>query len=224
MSKKLFSTYAPVLETCQLFNGVEQEQYEVLLNCLGAHAEHYDKNEFIFNRGDEALYVGVVLKGTAHIIQEDFWGNRTIIASLGPGEIFGESLSSAHVEKLPVSVVAIEAAIVMLIDYKKITTTCSQTCVFHSKLIANMLEILAQRNVMLTRKVEFVTQRTTREKILAYLSSQALQNESKTIVVPFNRQELADYLCVDRSALSRELSEMQKEGILAYDKNTFKLN
>ena len=212
-----------IIKNCPLFAGITDEQLESLFSCLAAKKEFYKKDDFIFRVEDRAVLVGVVLSGGANVIQEDFWGNRTILTHVAPGELFGESFSCAEAERLPVSVIATEASEIMFIDYRKIVTVCSSACVFHSRLISNMLKILAGKNIMLTRKMEFISKRTTREKLLAFLSAQAMQTKKNEVFIPFNRQELADFLCVERSALSREMSYMKKEGVLDYDKNRFTL-
>lgn len=204
-----------------LFAKIENEQLESLLCCLGAKNRTYKKDTFIFRVDERATVAGLVLSGGVNIIQEDFWGNRTILAHRGAGDLFGEAFSCAEVELLPVSAVTTGVSEIMLIDYRKIITVCPTPCVFHSQLIFNMLRILAANNIMLTRKIEHISKRTTREKLLAFLSSQAVQAKSNTVQIPFNRQELADYLCVERSALSRELSEMKKAGLLDFEKNKF---
>ena len=146
-----------------------------------------------------------------------------ILAHVGRGGLFGEAFSCAGKGTLPVSVAASETTGIMLIDYRKIVTTCSSACVFHMQLIKNMMRILAEKNILLTQKMEHLAKRTTRDKLLSFLSAQALLAGSDTVDIPFNRQELADYLCVDRSALSRELGAMQAEGLLKYEKNRFEL-
>ena len=196
---------------------------ELLLDCLTAARRVYKKDEFIFRAEDKAVSVGIVVSGGVRVIQEDFWGNRMILAQIGPGGLFGEAFSCAGVNKLPVSVAASEKSEVMMVDYRKIVTACTSTCVFHTRLIRNMLRILAEKNIMLTRKMEHLSQRTIREKLLSFLSAQAVGAGSGVVEISFNRQELADYLCVDRSALSRELALMQNDGVLRYDKNRFQL-
>lgn len=211
------------IKNCPLFKGIANEQLDSLFNCLGAQRKHYKKEEYIFRVEDRARFVGVVLSGGANVIQEDFWGNRTILTHVYSGELFGEAFSCAGAETLPVSVSATQASEIMLIDYKKIATTCSSACVFHARLISNMLQILAEKNIMLTQKMGYISKRTTREKLLAFLSAQALQAKGNEVYIPFNRQELADYLCVERSALSRVLMQMKDEGLLDYEKNRFTL-
>lgn len=215
--------YIDIIKQCPLCTGIEEKDLHTLLKCLSATQKHYDKNEFVFSAGDTITTIGIVLCGSVHIIQEDFWGNRTILSEIERGHLFGEAFSCAGKEKIPVSVVASTPTDIMMIDYRKIITTCSSSCVFHTNLIKNMIRILASKNVMLTQKIEFLTQRSTRDKLLAYLSAQAQKLGKSKFEIPFNRQELADYLSVDRSAMSNELSKMRDEGILIYEKNRFEL-
>jgi len=214
---------AMAIKKCPLFAGIEDDQLESLLYCLTAAKRVYIKDEFIFRADNKAVSVGIVISGGVRVIQEDFWGNRAILAHIGPGGLFGEAFSCAGTDRLPVSVVASEKSEVMMVDYRKIVTACTSACVFHTRLVMNMLRILAEKNIMLTRKIEHLSLRTIRERLLSFLSVQAVQAKSDVVEIPFNRQELADYLCVDRSALSRELGLMQNEGILHYDKNRFEL-
>lgn len=211
------------LAQCPLFAGIEADRLESLLGCLSAATRACRKDEFIFRAGDKATTVGIVLSGSVRVLQEDFWGRRTILAHIGPGGLFGEAFSCAGKDRLPVSATASEASDIMLVDYKKIVTTCSPACAFHADLIMNMMRILAEKNILLTQKMEHLSRRSTRDKLLSFLSAQALLAGSDSLELPFNRQELADYLCVDRSALSRELGLMRAEGLLAYEKNRFEL-
>jgi CRP-like cAMP-binding protein len=167
--------------------------------------------------------VGIVLSGSAFVLQEDYWGNRNILSNIGVGGIFGESFSCAEAAALPVSVIAKEDSVILLINVKKILTICSTACAFHTSLIMNLMRILANKNRYLTRKIEHITKKTTREKVLSFLSECAVQGGKNTFEIEFNRQELADYLSVERSALSAVLSKMKEEGIIDYYKNTFRL-
>lgn len=215
--------YLHVLGRCPLFAGIDEPELENLLACLSSVEKHYNKGDLIYIAGDRVATVGVVLSGNVHVIQEDFWGNRTILSGVEPGGMFGEAFSCAETKKLPVSVIAVQPSDVLLIDYQRIVTTCSSACVFHTGLINNMLKILAGKNIMLTQKIELLTRRTTREKLLGYLSAQAQQAGSNRFIIPFNRQELAEFLSVDRSAMSNELSKMRGDGILAYHRSQFEL-
>ncbi len=212
-----------VLKKCPLFDKIAENDMDNMLSCLSAKNKHYKKNDFIFSEEDKPTYVGIIISGSVCVVKEDFWGNRAILAKLGEGDLFGEAFSCAEVERLPVSVVATENTEVILIDYKKIITTCSSTCVFHTRLINNMIKILANKNIMMTQKIQHIVKRTTREKLLSYLSEQAIKCKSNEFKIPFNRQELADYLSVDRSAMSNELCKMRDEGVIEFNKNEFKI-
>lgn len=214
--------YFDSLRRCALFQGIDETDLEGMLRCLSARIDLHEKNAVIFAVGATLAHVGVVLKGRIQIEQGDYWGNRSILAQVGPGELFGEAFSCAGMQA-PVGAVAAEATQVLRIDYSKIATTCTSACAFHGRLLRNMLRILAQKNVALTQKMEVITKRTTREKLLAYLSQQASRQGSSRFAIPFNRQELADYLAVDRSAMSSALAKMQAEGLLRYKKNLFEL-
>ncbi|MCL2750839.1 MAG: Crp/Fnr family transcriptional regulator [Coriobacteriia bacterium] len=211
------------VNNCTLFRSIDESDVQTLLDCLGARRCSYKKSEFIFRVGELPSSVGVVASGAINVIQEDYWGNRTILAHCPPGEIFCEAYSCAEEQSLPISVVAAEDSEVLLLDYRKIITTCSSACIFHTHLVSNMLRIIALNNIRLTKKLEYVTKKSLREKILAFLSTETAHAGSPTVTVPFDRQQLAEFLCVDRSALSRELSSMQREGLIACSKNQFTL-
>lgn len=216
--------YLSVLKSVPLFSDIDTPDIKSLLNCLSAKTENYKTNNAIFLSGDKAEYVGIVLSGTIQIIKEDFYGNRNIIAYASRGQLFGEAFACANIKILPVSVFAVEDCEIMLIDYRRIITTCPHNCSFHSKLIFNMLRIVANKNIMLSQKIEFISKRTTKEKLLAYLSSEAKKAGSNSFSIPYNRQELADYLSVDRSAMSAELCKLRKSGVIEFVKNKFVLN
>ena len=212
-----------ILKNCPLFNGIGESDLAALLGCLTAAQKSCAKDDFIFLVGERAGPMGVVLTGSLHIVREDFWGRRTILTHIGPGELFGEAFAFAGLERLPVSAMAAEASEVLLLDRRKIMSPCQEACAFHASLVGNMLRILARKNVILVQKIEHLTRRSTREKLLAYLSSRARETGSDKFSIPFNRQELADYLAVDRSAMSNELSKMREEGILEFNHNEFEL-
>lgn len=213
--------YLELLKTVSLFRDIEITDIKSLLICLSAKKENFKAKEAIFLAGDKAEYVGIVLSGQVQVVKEDFYGNKNIVASVEKGELFGEAFACADIKIIPVSVFATEDCEIMLIDYKRIITTCPHNCSFHSKLIYNMLRIVANKNIMLSRKIEFISKRTTKEKLLAYLSSEAKKAGSNSFNIPYNRQELADFLSVDRSAMSAELCKLRDNGILEFDKNNF---
>ena len=216
-------SYPNILKKCPLCAGIAEGDLDALLTCLGAVQKTCAKDGFVLRAGDPAGAVGIVLAGALHIVQEDFWGKRAILARLAPGDLFGEAFACAGIKRLPVSVAATENAQIMLLDYRKIIAPCPKACAFHAVLVGNMLRILARKNVLLVHKIEHLTRRSTREKLLSYLSAQAREVGQSSFVIPLNRQELADYLAVDRSAMSSELSKMQAEGILTFKRNEFEL-
>lgn len=209
--------------SCTLFQGVEESRLPELYQTLGAVRRHYARQEMILLAGDPAGAVGVVLSGGVQVLMEDFWGNRSILTRIGPGEIFGEVFCCAQTDRLPVSVEAAQPSEVLLIDYRRVLDSDGAGGPFHPLLIRNMMRILAQKNLMLTGKMEHLTKRTIREKVLSYLSDQAVRQGSSLVEISFDRQGLADYLSVDRSALSRELSLMRSQGLLRYRRNQFRL-
>jgi CRP-like cAMP-binding protein len=222
-SEEILIDFSPVLLKCPLFESIAEKDLASLLSCLKAKKRKIEKGSFIFNAGDKVSSVGILLSGRLHIVADDFWGNRSIVSNVEPGELFGEVFAFSVTEEIPVSVTAVIASEIMVIDYRKIITTCSSACVFHTLLISNMLKNLAQKTFFLMQKIDFVTQRTTREKLLSYLSSYAQDVKKNEFEIPFNRQELADYLSVERSALSAELCRMRDEGIVTFNKNKFQL-
>lgn len=215
--------YFTTIKKVPLFTKIAEQELRPLLQCLCATVNTYNKDEIVFLRGEAARAVGIICTGGVQVIKEDFMGNRTIMAALSAGELFGEAFACAKTAQLPVSVVTTAASKIMLINYRKIITTCPSSCAFHTRLIENMLGILAQKNVALNQKIEVISQRTTREKLIAYLSEQAQKAGSRKFIIPFNRQELADYLCIERSAMSAELSKMQRHGLLKTEKSEFEL-
>ena len=206
-----------------LFAGVEEHDLKSMMSCLAAKERNYKKNEYIFHTGDTVRHIGMVLEGTVHMMKEDVWGNVMILGEAGEGDLFGEVYACAGVDHLEVSVVAKTDVKVLFLDIQKVLTVCSNGCEFHTKIIKNLLSSIATRTLAMTRKVEHMSQRTLRDKVLSYLSSEAVRAGSKEFTISFNRQQLAEYLSVDRSALSAELGKMRDEGMLEFRKNWFKL-
>jgi CRP/FNR family transcriptional regulator, dissimilatory nitrate respiration regulator len=213
----------PIFKQVPLFQNVAENDLNALLGCLDAKEVTFQKNQTIYFEEDIITKVGIVIEGSAHIVKEDLWGNRSILTNLEPGDMFGEAFSCAGEEKISVSVVAAEKTKILLIDCRRMLTSCSSACVFHTQLIKNMLSIMGRKNIQLTQKMEHMTKRTTKEKLLSYLSAEAKRYGKSSFDIPFNRQELADYLSVDRSAMSNELCKMREEGLLEFEHNHFEL-
>lgn len=215
--------YFEILTNCSLFNKIDEKDFKGMLTCLGAKVISFDKKETVFAEGQPGKYLGIVLKGRVQVIQIDYYGNRSILSTAHSGSVFSEAFACAGTESMPVSVVAAEPSEIMLIDCNKILYPCSNACNFHHQLLYNLTKNLAQKNIMLHKKAEITSKRTTREKLMAYLMFQAKEQGSSSFEIPFDRQELADYLLVDRSGLSAEISKLRKEKVLTSQKNKFKL-
>lgn len=215
--------YFDVLRKCPLFNGIDDNDLIAMLGCLGAKESEYKKGDTILAEGDPAKYLGIVIVGKAQIERVDYYGNRSILTTIEPSRIFGESFACAGIEVLPVNVVASEDTDVLLIDARRITQSCSNSCSFHSRMIFNLLNIVARKNLVFHQKIEITSKRSTREKLMTYLLLEAKKNGSNTFTIPYDRQELADYLEVERSGLSAEISKMKKEKMLESHRCTFSL-
>ena len=212
-----------VLRTSGIFSGISEEETEKMLHCLEVRPETFQKDEYILRAGDLVEACGVVITGKVLIIQEDFWGNRNILAAVGAGHCFAETFACSPGAVLNVSVMAQTNVQVLFLSVKRILTTCPSTCSHHSRMIRNLLSELAEKNLRLNEKITHLGQRSRRAKILSYLSAEAQRHGSAEFDIAFSRQQLADYLSVDRSGLSMELSRMQEEGLLEYRKNHFVL-
>ena len=215
--------FPEILLTCPLFAGISAESLNAMLSCLGTQTRSVKKGEFILTEGIPARDVGILLSGRAQLIRTDYYGNRSIMLAIEPGELFGESYACAQAKRLPFSVIADENCTFMLIDCRRLLTGCSHACGYHSQVIFNLLQIVASKNIALNQRAMITAKRTTREKLLSFLHLQAKQAGAAQFSIPFDRQELADYLEVDRSGLSAEMSKLKKEGVLDYYKNSFHL-
>ena len=196
------------------FQGVDPQELTQMLPCLGAQQHRASRGQLIFHAGQPARWVGLVLEGAVHIVQEDYYGNRNIVATVQPPELFGEAFACAGVAVLPVSAEAAQDAQVLLLDVQRVITTCSDACVFHQRLVGNLLGVVARKNLTLTKQLALLSKKTTKEKLLAYLMEEARRAGSPSFTLPYDRQTLADYLGVDRSAMSAELSKLRRAGVL----------
>jgi len=215
--------YLKILKKCPLFTEIEEENLLRMLHCLGAKVVSFDKKYTVFAEGSPAKYIGIMLSGSAQIIQVDYYGNRSILSEVSAPQVFAEAFACAEVDVLPVTVIANDPCDIMLIECDHILHTCSNNCGFHQRLIFNLMKDLASKTILFHQRIEITSKRTTREKLLTYLMMQARAAGSDSFDIPFDRQELADYLEVDRSGLSAEISKLRREGILDSNKNRFVL-
>ena len=215
--------YMNILHQSGLFAGVQAGELTAMLGCLSPRIAEYKKEEFIFAAGESTDSFALVLQGSVHIIQEDFWGNRNILNAVSPGGAFAESFAATPGRPMNVSVLAATDCRVMFLNLRRVLTTCPSSCGHHRQIIENLLAKLAEKNQQLSEKLSHMSKRSTREKLLSYLSAEAVRRGSSMFEIPFNRQQLADYLRVDRSALSAELGKLQREGLLDFHRSTFKI-
>jgi len=211
------------LTDCPLFDGIADADLSGMLSCLNARSMTCSKGQTLLAEGSPATKIGILLRGQAQVIRTDYGGSRAIIAHIAPSQLFAESFACSREELLPVDVVATENCEYLLIDCRRLMTTCTHACAFHSRIIFNLLQIVADKNLAMHRRALVTGRRTTRDKLMAYLLMQAKDACSDDFSIPFDRQGLADYLGVDRSGLSAELSKLKKEGVLDYYKSDFRL-
>lgn len=212
-----------LLSKSSLWQGISNEEQKAMLACLNARNAHYPKGQTILHRGSIADAIGFVLAGQALVVQEDFWGNRNLLACLVPGQLFAESFACAFGTPLTVDVIAQAQCEILWLDVGKVLRTCSASCSYHNQLIRNLISALAEKNLYLNEKLTHMGQRSTRDKLLSYLSFQAQRCGASDFVIPLNRQQLADYLGVERSAMSLALCKLRDEGKLTFSKNHFSL-
>lgn len=206
-----------------LFAGIKPEDMKPMLHCIGYHMGSYSKGQVIAFEGENLKHIGIVLSGTVDMVKEDLWGNRTMLLRIRKNEMFGETFACGEDSQSTVTFLVSEDARILFMPFSRVMHSCTMACAFHHRLIENMVKIIANKNRDLMRKVEVVSKRTIREKLLAYLSLQAQQQDSRYFEIPLGRVELAEYLCVDRSALTRELVKMKEDGLIDYHKNCFRI-
>ena len=206
-----------------MFAGVGDEEINAMLSCLGARLFTYKKGEYVFRQGEHISDITVLVEGDLHIQRDDYWGNRSILGRISVGEMFGEAYAAPESGPLLNDVVAVADSAVIFFDVKRIITTCSSACRFHAMVVQNLFFAISEKNKKLVQKLGHMSKRSTREKLISYLSEEAKKQNSSTFTIPFNRQQLADFLSVDRSAMSNELCKMRDDGLLEFDKNKFRL-
>ena len=212
-----------VLKNSVLFSDVSEGEIGQMMGCLTPRQQTYKEGSIIFANGDRITEMGFVLEGSVNVVREDFWGNRSIISHIEKGGFFGEVYAASESRLIDTTVYAAEDATILFLNVHRLTFSCDESCMCHRRLINNFVKVLTQKNIMLMEKINDLSQRSTREKVLSFLSAQAEKAESPYFEIPFSRQEMADYLSVDRSALSKELSKMKAEKIIDFDKNSFRL-
>lgn len=212
-----------ILRKSPLFQGVEDNDLEAMLSCLGAMERKYRKNDVILLAGTKVTSVGILIDGRAQITRDDAEGNRAILSELENADLFAEAYVAAGSMEVPITVIATSDCRIIWIPFNKIVGTCSNACGFHKTLVQNMMRVIAVKNIWMNEKMRILSCKTTKEKLMTYLSDYSERVGKNQFKIPFSRNELADFLSVDRSAMSRELSRLRDEGYLNYHKNEFKL-
>ncbi len=215
--------YTQILSHTQLFSGVREEEIEAMLSCLNGNLRTYKKGDYIFRQGEYIEDITVLVKGQLHIQRDDYWGNSNIINVVEIGEMFGEAYVTPNSGTILNNVIAVEDSAIMFFDVKKILTTCASTCRFHTMVVQNLFYAISDKNRKLVQKLGYMSNRSTRQKLISYLSEESAKQKSSTFEIPFNRQQLADFLSVDRSAMSNELCKMRDDGLIRFERNRFTL-
>ena len=215
--------YLEILRRSPLFRGIKTEELSALLDCMGGRPRRMKKGDTVLAAGERATHLGIVLAGRVQVSRLKADGQRIVMGEIRPGQLFAESFACAQAEALPVTATAGTDGAVLLLDSGRLSAPCSAACAFHGRLIANLLSVLAHKNLALAGKVEVLSGRTIRERLLTYLEDLCLRAGKSTVTVPFDRQALADLLCVDRSALSRATGQLRAEGVLEADRGKFTL-
>lgn len=215
--------YIPALKRTQLFSGVGEDEIAAMFGCMQARLKSFKKGEYVFRQGEYLSSITVLVEGALHVQRVDYWGNKSIITTVGVGEMFGEAYVAPNSGSLINDVIAVENSTVIFFDVHRILTQCPSACRHHSVVIQNLFFAISEKNRKLVQKLGHMSKRSTREKLISYLSEEARRHNSGSFSIPFNRQQLADFLSVDRSAMSNELCKMRDEGLISFDKNNFTL-
>ena len=213
--------FFPVIRSSRFFFGISDDEITAMLSCLGAKNKSFKKEAFILRNGDTTEEIGLVLSGSVLVIQEDIWGNRNIVSKIGPGDTFATAFACAPGSVLNVGVVSETSVTAMFLNVKRILNVCPSACAHHSRIIRNLLGELADKNLRFSEKLSHMAQRSTRAKVMSYLSSEAQRQGKYEFDISFSRQQLADYLAVERSGLSLEIGKMKSDGLIDFNKNHF---
>ena len=206
-----------------LFDGVNSDDRKTMLGCIGYHIGTFKKGDIVAFEDENIKHIGIIISGAVDMVKEDLWGNKTMLVRIGKDQLFGETFACGDDDLSMVTFIASENASIMFMPFCRIMRNCTMSCEFHHRLTENMVRLIANKNRELMQKIEVVSKRTIREKLLSYLSIQGKLQGTRYIEIPLGRVELAEYLCTDRSALTRELVKMKNEGLIDYDKNCFRI-
>lgn len=215
--------YYNQIKNSPIFFGLSEEELKEMLSCFHARVKTYENGEMIIRQGDVISNIYLILEGNVNIEKDSYWGRRIIVSQLGINDNIALAFVASKNVESSIDAISVGKSKLLILKYEKCTTMCQNVCTKHKLLINNFFEILSKENIELIQKIENISQKTIREKLLTYFSNEARKNKSNIFEIPYNRQDLADYLNIDRSAMSFELSKMQKENLIKYEKNKFML-
>ena len=204
-----------------ILDNIAQENREAMLKCINAYTKEFTKGDFVLSSEDSPMLMGVLQRGSVHMVTEDMWGSRSLLCMLEPGDLMGETFACAREENYTIGYQAVSDCQVLFMDFGRVMHTCDMMCAFHHRLIENMVKMIAAKNLEFIKKIDVMSKMHMREKILTLLSQYAAAAGSQTFVMPMGRVRMAEYLCVDRSAMSRELAKMAKEGLIEFERSRF---
>lgn len=216
--------YFSVLSTCPLFLGIEPGSLHTALNCMGFMESSIPKGAAIFHEGDSVQRIGLILSGSVQLTRTDRDGRRIVMMSAGPGALLADTYICAGIDQAPATATAVQDSAVLSFDGHKLLTTCESNCPIHQQIIRNLVRSVARKNLELNQKIYLMSRRTTREKLIAFLSEQARYQGAAEFSIPYDRQSLADYLGVERSAMSTEIGKLKKDGVIDCKGSWFRLN
>ena len=209
------------LSNTQLFRGLKEAEITSLLECLHTAKRSYQKGEVILSEGSITENIGIVLSGMAVISCNDIWGNTSILGNVAPGSVFAEVYACIPGQPTLVTVSAVEDTSVLFMNVSRVLATCINACPFHTRLVRNLLTVCAHKSLQLSQRILHTSSKSIRGRLMSYFSECAKRAGSNSFLIPYNRQQLADYLNVDRSALSAELGKLRREGVLSAERNRF---
>ncbi len=221
-----------------LFFGIEKNDIQILLRCLNFQQKNYKKDEYIILEGDSIQFIGVILYGTILMEKNDYYGNKYFFTELRERELFAEPFMGSSIQKSTVNYKAMTNCSILIFPYKLIWKTCSENCFSHFIFTENLMNLLALKTRILLAKIEIISKKSIRERVLTFLTMirtdqdiigfhniiQPCNLKDNEVFIPLNNTEIAEYLCVNRSALVRELSKMKAENIITIENNVFCLS
>lgn len=212
-----------LMKKCPLFGNMNNEELEFILTSPFTKIQNFSKNQTVLAEGDNVQSLGIVLSGCVQVVRNDYYGNRSIIALVESPQIFAEVFVFSDTLTMPVSVISAADSRIMLVGLKKILSESPDQSLFYSKLINNLLRLVTEKNLRLNEKIEIISKRTIREKLMTFLLFQARLQGGNSFTIPYDRQGLADYIEADRSAVSAEISKLRAEGIIESNRSQFRL-